>query len=436
MERRSGRLVAVKRGPSGAEGPKAEAEVLALAQVPGVVELVVPPTPNDPSLVTRWVGPRTLADLPAPLDPARAAGLTLAVAATVARLHRLGLVHGAVQADHVVLDERGLPVVCGFGRAGAVGSPHPTPEHEPAVRRPADDVAGLGRLLGELLVGDTADVAREGGLARWWPGRADARARRALLAVAARARVDDPALRPSVAAFADAVRTAAPGASPPVPHAEQASGPPVERRPGTVGGEGAHRPVPDTPPADRAARPRRTKRRPRWRHAARAPRSTKAVVAVALPFAVGLAAMATTAHLALDAWGEPVASRPRAPDTRAQVAPAARTSGGGAVEAGGAVPEVVHAGRRYRVGGVGDVALVGPWGCDGDDLLALLRPVEGTIHLFDRWAARDGAADGRLVGVVPGATTMAATDATAGCARLTVLGPEGPLTTLGPKELG
>ena len=160
-------------------------------------------------LVTRWVGPRTVADLERPLSPQRAAGLCVAVAATVARLHQAGVVHGCIEGSHVLVDPEGRPVLCGFGSAGAIGD----------TRRPADDVAGLGRLLTELLAvddgsGDTSGPA---------PRRADRNQRRALLTVAAQACTDEPSNRPSVAAFVHGIRRAVPEA-----HLE----PPGSRHPG------------------------------------------------------------------------------------------------------------------------------------------------------------------------------------------------------------
>jgi hypothetical protein len=69
-------------------------------------------------------------------DLTRLAGLGAAVAATLADLHELGVVHGRIEPSHVLVGMDGRPRLCGFS-ALAPGDP-------------ADDVAGLGRLLAEL----------------------------------------------------------------------------------------------------------------------------------------------------------------------------------------------------------------------------------------------------------------------------------------------
>jgi hypothetical protein len=45
------------------------------------------------------------------------------LAGTVDRLHRLGVTHGALCPDHVLLTADGRPVLCGFGAAGRAGGP-------------------------------------------------------------------------------------------------------------------------------------------------------------------------------------------------------------------------------------------------------------------------------------------------------------------------
>ena len=105
------------------------------------------------------------------------------------------IVHGRVAADHVVVDGSGRPVLCGFsgsGRAGSPGFAGATP------LLPADDVAGLGALLGRLVDGPmrrrrppaAVRLRRDGSAAL----------RRSLLALVAQATATDAALRPSAAA--------------------------------------------------------------------------------------------------------------------------------------------------------------------------------------------------------------------------------------------
>src|SRR5947209_18590261 len=87
-----------------------EAQMLGAARHPGVVELVGLETDADgPELVTTRVEGVRLSDAP-PLAVEEVAGVVAALADTVADLHELGLVHGAITADHVAIDPDGRPV--------------------------------------------------------------------------------------------------------------------------------------------------------------------------------------------------------------------------------------------------------------------------------------------------------------------------------------
>src|ERR1700687_1694520 len=108
----------VKRPEVGADGPRLrrEAELLAAARHSGVVSLLE--TGEDPS--GPWIkladvgGPSLAAVLAAPpegIEVGDLARLVGAVATTVADLHDLGLVHGGIDARHVLLDEARGPGV-------------------------------------------------------------------------------------------------------------------------------------------------------------------------------------------------------------------------------------------------------------------------------------------------------------------------------------
>jgi tRNA A-37 threonylcarbamoyl transferase component Bud32 len=94
---------------------------------PGVVAVVAVEDCDEgvERLVLRRVPGRTWADIgtcPAPVG----AGWGAAVATIVADLHDLGYAHGALSRDHVLIDEDGRPVLCGFGDASPLGrSDHP-----------------------------------------------------------------------------------------------------------------------------------------------------------------------------------------------------------------------------------------------------------------------------------------------------------------------
>src|SRR4051812_45825283 len=113
--RHDGGLLAAKAaGDRGADSLRAEAMLLLRIQGPGVVELVGMSDAAEPALLTRWVGSRSLADVPVPVPPDRAGALCLAVAATLGRVHRSGIVHARIEPSHVLLDAGGRPVLCGF----------------------------------------------------------------------------------------------------------------------------------------------------------------------------------------------------------------------------------------------------------------------------------------------------------------------------------
>jgi hypothetical protein len=430
-----GRLLAIKTARAAATSELSrEAEVLRRAQVPGVVELVedapvTEPTSEDECvLVTGWVGPRTLAELDAPLGVERVAGLCLAVAATVGRLHRCGVVHGAIEASHVVLDRQGRPVLCGFGTAALMDGP--------SSPRPAVDVAGLGRLLLHLLDAEGGSV----GPRRTRRRRRELRARRALLALGAAASVDDPSCRPSLAAYVHALRRAMPEAR-----------------------LGDHRRTSPATSAARAGRPRpAVEPEPRRPEVASTPgRTTLALVAVVTIGATtyfGLSAWwsstplsvhtttssssATSLHRAPAPSPAPMATSTTIASTRPEPEPTTTILAGApgssalAPTAGGDAPPVVeHDGRRYAVGQPGDVALVGPWFCDGRDVVALLRPSNGSVHVFSDWAPAAGTLEARSVASVPGATGLTGVPDGPDCEVLVVRSGSADLRTLTAADL-
>lgn len=90
----------------------AEAARLQQASHPGVVAFVEHRVYDDRAeLRTRFAG-EALGCWRG--TPSGAAGLVAAVAATVADLHELGIVHGRLDLSHVLLDVDGRPRVCGW----------------------------------------------------------------------------------------------------------------------------------------------------------------------------------------------------------------------------------------------------------------------------------------------------------------------------------
>jgi hypothetical protein len=180
-----------------------ELAVLRVAQHPGVVTLVdVHDDHTGLRVRTAFCGSRTLADVGS-LPTARVAGVVAALATTVADLHDLGIAHGRLAPDHVLIASDGRPVLCGLGDA-SVG--------EAAALRRCDDVHALGCLLQSLL-GQHDDLvpippsrhSRRGA----WSGYQ----RRALLNLADQATAEDPLLRPTARQLAQNLRATVPDAT-------------------------------------------------------------------------------------------------------------------------------------------------------------------------------------------------------------------------------
>ncbi|QXC62403.1 hypothetical protein KSP35_06275 [Aquihabitans sp. G128] len=184
----------------GADQLAREADRLERGRHRGVVELLH----ADPErLVLAWAGQQTFA-LVRP-DPREAAALLAAVAATVADLHEVGLIHGRLTPDHVLVGGDGRPRVGGLRGCGPA---------EPQAL-PTDDVADVGRLIDHLLSSglELEPIPDR----RWGRRRTGSTDRRALLAIADRATQEDPAQRPTARSLALMIADAVPGArlSPP-----------------------------------------------------------------------------------------------------------------------------------------------------------------------------------------------------------------------------
>jgi hypothetical protein len=197
VAQRGGRPVVVKRAAdeAGAGQLNREARRLSAAGHPGVVELL----DHDVAMLTlAWAGDQTL-ETHRPALPAAAAVLT-ALAETIADLHEMGVVHGRLSGDHVVIDAAGRPRLCGM--CGV----------DPEAQQPttADDVAALGRLIDQL-VGPGAELEpipeRRWGRRRWTGYQ-----RRALQTLADQATDPNPEHRPRARDLAAALAATVPEA--------------------------------------------------------------------------------------------------------------------------------------------------------------------------------------------------------------------------------
>ena len=338
---------------------RATATLLGELHNPGLVEVLAlrDPAPGPTELLTRWVGATTLADH-APQRPTEVAGLMAAVASTVAELHRGGIAHRQLRADHVLVDGA-RPVLCGVSHLGAG-----------TAADLATDVADLGRLLTALLT----------------------RCRRGIEPAAQLRLRRLTQLATTTPATLDAARLAT--------ELSQVRG---SRLPTA--------PAPDPEPADRQGRSAAA--------TPRAPRAHRAAAAAALALGV-LLTNAGWAHLqpARSRLGAPdptAAAASPAPTGCARRT--ARPSAGTALQIdldGDGCPETVAIdgprltvdGTRYTLGRRGDVIALGTWDAAGVPTPALLRPASGAVFVFHTWPGPGHDVTAHPRTVVPGAVSL------------------------------
>ncbi len=400
-----------------------EAELLDAARHPGVVELVgVDGSGVGSMLLTGHVeGPALAAVGPLPLE--EAAGLLAALASTLADLHELGLVHGAVCPEHVVVGHGGRPVLCGLSYGGRAGEPAGSP---PSVGRRFADPARAGA---EVL-SPAFDVFGVGALARFLapdppPGHP-------LATVAEQATAEEADARPSARAVAEALQEEVPAArlprglanpTLPAPPRPAATDPLAALRRAGTGGR-------------RRVRPRAT--------AVLAAIAAVAVVGGAIAFAgsrppapapapateleVGAALIAidevqpgpTTTRAGLASTTTPstststststaVASRRNCPVANAVLQ--ADVDGDGCPDALRYADGLLEAGDiRWALGQAGDQVAAGDWGCQGTRTLALFRPSTGEVFRFDGWATPGRDLQATAVVKVTGGVALRAAD--------------------------
>jgi serine/threonine protein kinase len=190
MERRvtirsaGGRLVAVKTatGAQASANLALEAELLRRSAHPGVVAVVSFSSDGDRAeLILGAPSEHTVADqMPETLRGCL--DFVAAIAGIVADLHAMGVAHGALRPDHILVGAHGQPVLCGFGAAQSVVDP----------RLFSADVIAIGELLAWI--------------ARRMPQ--DARNARRVTAVVARSRERGTTARALAFALADGRRDA------------------------------------------------------------------------------------------------------------------------------------------------------------------------------------------------------------------------------------
>ncbi|HEY7071949.1 MAG TPA: hypothetical protein VH479_17620, partial [Acidimicrobiales bacterium] len=237
-----GPVVVKTATPAAVDRLRLEIDRLRQAAHPGVVTVIDAagaPGPPACELRTRYSG-EPVGGWAGTVDSV--AGLGASVATTLADLHGLGLVHGRIDASHILVADDGRPRLCGFSHPGGAA--------------PADDVAALATVMADLL--DQARPTLSGSpLHRWLSGSQARVQERALRVVLQRAADPLPTRRPNARVLADAILAAVPTAElPPPVHATTPTTPstPITNPPAP------HAPVPDhsaapTPPSHWPAAP-------------------------------------------------------------------------------------------------------------------------------------------------------------------------------------
>ncbi len=322
----------------------AEADRLRAAAHPGVVELAsVRAGGHGAEIRTRWAG-RPLDAIAAP-TPRQAGRIVASLASTLADLHHAGIVHGRVDAGHVLVDSAHRPRLCGFGP-------------DDGGRSRAHDVAALGDLLTWLLALAAGAAGRSG------RRRADATSRQ-LAIVAARAAAEPPHDRPTARRLAaDLARIVEPELVTPTAAASRSSG----------------------------------RGRDPWRHVP----PSAGLTMVALAVAGGAALVG--ARLPGRSSDSAAACDRSGPTGDVVVVDLDGDGCGEPVQVAGSVVRVGS--RSWRVGTSEDDVVVGDWDCDGLATPAVLRPGTGEVFVFGSWPdRRTTVTSGRTV---PGARSIRA----------------------------
>ncbi|MBO0746839.1 MAG: hypothetical protein J2O47_00730 [Acidimicrobiaceae bacterium] len=395
---------------------KAEGEMLKVAAHPGVVEMIRSEGSGAGwQIVLRRVHGSDLTRQP-PWTAEEVAGFGAAAATTLADLHDLGVVHGRLGPEHLLADESGRPVLCGFSQA----------------RRCLDDPAADDRKAA-----DVADLVQC--LAARLPAGAPRALRRALdRAVARRGR------RPMTARqLAGALSASVAGATLPARAPLDQSG--GSERPSEVDGEAAvhgsleeARRAPADPDVDAGREVAANLSQGAANLSKGAANLSKGAANLskgeagrraALPaIVVGVLLMGLAGGLFLLTTHS---QRTHAPTSGS---PASSRSGRGAT-AGVDCPAVDKGCRpipnpngvltlargRYRIGEAGDVLVLGRWTCRAVALPALLRPNSGQVWAFGRWAEPGRDTTAVLLGRVAGARSLRVLPGVNGCDRLEVM---------------
>jgi hypothetical protein len=363
-----------------------EADQLRRAAHPGVVEMGAFRTTAPLELRTRHAG-RALTET-APLTPAELCGLGAAVATVLADLHDLGIVHGAVTADHILIGADGRPVLCGFGSSGSTEE-----------RDAGEDVIDLA---GTLSAGLGPDAPR--------------RLRRLLLS-AGKGRRHTPSARAFATALSEAV------AERRLPAPASADGPPtlplgVKASPG-----GPADPLSRTPLRTRRLRAGRGPSRSA-RHLVRRPVLRRIQLGVVALVVVPVCAAAAISALAVVGHDRRRPAPVACPPADRGCGPVHVSTDAFTTPSGTFVIAVAH-----------PVVVLGRWRCGAGSLPAALDPRTGRVWAWLSWAGpATTTVSAEAVGRRPGAITLRVLPGASGCDRLEVIGARGATTIMVPRD--
>jgi serine/threonine protein kinase len=420
-----------RRRASGSAGERlaTEAAILSRCRHPGVVELRSAEVGEGGFEITTAV-PVGVPLREAALMLEEIAAVLAITATTISDLHSLGVSHGALTLDAVILASDGRPVIDDFSSAKWLDGPSTRWSAHPLAR--ADDRA-LGDLLGALVAAAVPPEmidprpARSrrrplGAMGR--PPRAPSGTAGALARWASSASTG----RTTSSRLADALAEEIPGVRLPSPD-EHLSRSGREQPPPTLRCE---TPV-DVCPADPEPPPA---------PAASILHPDGWLAGRWLASACGIAC-AVAACLVLSKAHPSGAARPAQPAEPPSIAPrppsiAPRPPDLSPGRPGPAPPPVAYAdgvvtvgADRFSVGRTGDVAAVGRWHCALVPTLALLRPSTGEVWTFAGWPSGTDPDQPTSVGNVAGAVSVSAR-AEGPCDALVVHRASGPTVEIRP----
>lgn len=409
-----GRPVAIKSSldAAGTDRIAGEADRLRLAAHPGVIELVRFDEVAG-VLATAWASGGALST--ADVSVRRAASAIAAAATTLVDLHERGLVHGRVDATHLLLGAAGETWLTGFAEPAGSPTAH-------------DDTAAIGAVIASVLAGGRDGVRRR------VPPRPSTSRRPAPLATL-RERRPPPVVGGGSERLVVDLRHIA-------ERATDASHPATDREVARLLREAVERS--EMVRGQQVGGP------------ARLPSSRRAVLLGAMAAAVVVAAVVlwrrpgnsdeapsaaprrvTSEVVAPSSTAiTPPTTTPPTPDTLPDSPPEATvrwascrtgsspdgsdssdgSSDGTLVDLDGdgcgepvrlAGHSLITPGQQIEVMvGPQDVVRLGDWTCSGAPTIAVLRHASGTIEVFDRWPTADTPAVARVAEVVPGAVDL------------------------------